>query len=137
MTNSIRFAIIMLSNRDLTNFDYTNLEVLMSFIGRKSELEFLNDAYNSDKAEFIVLYGRRRVGKTELLNEFCKNKNAIFYTCREYTDTVQLKSFTEKVKTYNIPAFDFIDSFKHYRMMRNNQIYAQRNRFVDSRKTEI
>ena len=83
----------------------------MLFIGRESELQFLNDAYESDKAEFIVLYGRRRVGKTELLNEFCKDKNAIFYTCREYTDTVQLKSFTEKVKTYNISALDFVDSF--------------------------
>jgi len=86
----------------------------MIFIGRESELRFLNDAYESDKAEFVVLYGRRRVGKTELLNEFCKDKDAIFYTCREYTDTVQLKSFTEKVKTYNIPALDFVDSFSSW-----------------------
>lgn len=86
----------------------------MLFIGRESELQFLNDAYESDKAEFIVLYGRRRVGKTELLNEFCKDKDAIFYTCREYTDTVQLKSFTEKVKTYNISALDFVDSFSSW-----------------------
>ena len=86
----------------------------MLFIGRKSELEFLNDAYKSDKAEFIVLYGRRRVGKTELLNEFCKDKKAIFYTCREYTDTIQLKSFTEKVKTYNIPSLDYVDSFSSW-----------------------
>lgn len=86
----------------------------MFFIGRESELQFLNDAYESDKAEFIVLYGRRRVGKTELLNEFCKDKDAIFYTCREYTDTMQLKSFTEKVKTYNIPALDFVDSFSSW-----------------------
>ena len=86
----------------------------MQFVGRKSELCFLNDAYESDRAELVVLYGRRRVGKTELLNEFCKDKSAIFYTCREYTDTVQLKSFTEKVKTYNIPAFDFVDSFSSW-----------------------
>ena len=86
----------------------------MLFIGRESELRFLNDAYESDKAEFVVLYGRRRVGKTELLNEFCKDKDAIFYTCREYTDTVQLKSFTEKVKTYNISALDFVDSFSSW-----------------------
>lgn len=90
------------------------MEVYIIFIGRESELQFLNDAYESDKAEFIVLYGRRRVGKTELLNEFCKDKDAIFYTCREYTDTVQLKSFTEKVKTYNISALDFVDSFSSW-----------------------
>lgn len=78
------------------------------FIGRESELQYLNDAYRSDKAEFIVLYGRRRVGKTELLNEFCKDKTAIFYTCREYTDVKQLQSFTDKVHSYNIPAFEYI-----------------------------
>ena len=81
------------------------------FIGRESELQYLNDAYRSDKAEFIVLYGRRRVGKTELLNEFCKDKTAIFYTCREYTDAKQLQSFTDKVHSYNIPAFEYIDCF--------------------------
>ena len=86
----------------------------MLFVGRESELQFLNDAYESDNAEFIVLYGRRRVGKTELLNQFCKDKDAIFYTCREYTDTVQLKYFTEKVKTYNISALDFVDSFSSW-----------------------
>ena len=84
------------------------------FIGRKSELQFLNDAYESEKSEFIVLYGRRRVGKTELLNEFCKNKDAIFYTCREYTDSMQLKSFTQKVKTHNIPSLGFVESFSSW-----------------------
>ena len=86
----------------------------MRFIGRERELEFLNDAYLSDRAEFIVLYGRRRVGKTELLNEFCKDKEAVFYTCREYTDTVQLRSFTDKVKSYNIPALEYVESFSSW-----------------------
>ena len=40
------------------------------FIGRKAELQFLEERYASREAELIVLYGRRRVGKTELLNEF-------------------------------------------------------------------
>jgi len=35
------------------------------FINRKRELEFLERAYNSDRAEFLVIYGRRRIGKTE------------------------------------------------------------------------
>lgn len=84
------------------------------FIGRENELQFLNEAYYSDKAEFIVLYGRRRVGKTELLNEFCKDKTAIFYTCREYTDVKQLQSFTDKVQTYKIPAFEYVSRFSNW-----------------------
>ena len=84
------------------------------FIGRENELKFLNDAYNSNKAEFIMLYGRRRVGKTEILKEFSYNKPCIFYTCREYTDEKQLLSFTEKVHTYNIPAFKYVERFNSW-----------------------
>ncbi len=84
------------------------------FVGRKNELQFLNDAYNSNKAELIVMYGRRRVGKTELLNEFCKDKNAIFYTCREYTDTKQLQSFTDKIHSYHIPYFEYVSQFANW-----------------------
>lgn len=37
------------------------------FIGREAELQFLNDKYEENKGQLIVLYGRRRVGKTETL----------------------------------------------------------------------
>ena len=40
------------------------------FIGRKRELKKLNTLYKSDQFEFVVFYGRRRVGKTTLINEF-------------------------------------------------------------------
>lgn len=49
------------------------------FKGRKKELELLEDLYNSKRFEFLVLYGRRRVGKTELLKEFTKNKKTLFF----------------------------------------------------------
>ena len=44
------------------------------FIGREAELKFLNDKYEDIGGQLIVLYGRRRVGKTETLREFCKGK---------------------------------------------------------------
>lgn len=84
------------------------------FIGRKQELEFLNSAYESNKAEFIVLYGRRRVGKTELITTFCENKPNIFYAAKESTDTAQLRSFSETVITYNKEHFKFVDTFKDW-----------------------
>ena len=40
------------------------------FIQREKELEILEEAYNSTNFEFLVLYGRRRIGKTSLLQEF-------------------------------------------------------------------
>ena len=47
------------------------------FIGRKQELQFLNDRYNNSNAQLIVLYGRR-IGKTETLREFYKDKKHVF-----------------------------------------------------------
>lgn len=49
------------------------------FVNRVSELELLEKRYASGKAEFFVLYGRRRVGKTELLARFCEGKRSIFF----------------------------------------------------------
>lgn len=51
------------------------------FINRNPELTALNNLYQSRKAELFVLSGRQRVGKTELLSEFCKDKKSIFYLC--------------------------------------------------------
>ncbi|MBV7330603.1 hypothetical protein KFU94_20640 [Chloroflexi bacterium TSY] len=44
------------------------------FFNRVQELQWLSERYESDKAEFIILTGRRRVGKTALLNEFARDK---------------------------------------------------------------
>lgn len=44
------------------------------FIGRKQELNRLDEMYNSNTFEFAVIYGRRRVGKSTLINEFCKGE---------------------------------------------------------------
>jgi hypothetical protein len=49
------------------------------FINRKAELEQLSHLYSSDHAELFVLYGRRRVGKTELLRTFCSDKTHLFF----------------------------------------------------------
>ena len=81
------------------------------FIGRKQELQFLEDKYNSKGGQLIVLYGRRRVGKTETLREFCKGKRHIFYSCREVSDKLQLRSFSEKLLKENIPAASYIKAF--------------------------
>ncbi len=83
------------------------------FYGRKKELEFLNEKYASKKTEFVVLYGRRRVGKTELLKEFSKDKNPVFYICKECTDREQLNLFSEKLLAKN-KLSKLLNSFKNW-----------------------
>jgi AAA+ ATPase superfamily predicted ATPase len=49
------------------------------FLGRKKELQTLKSLYEKEGMSFVVIYGRRRVGKTALINEFCKDKKSINY----------------------------------------------------------
>lgn len=84
------------------------------FIGRQQELDFLEKRYASSKAELIVLYGRRRIGKTELLNEFIKDKKAVFYSCTEVPDKEQLERFSRRVLALGLPASRYIRSFSNW-----------------------
>ena len=81
------------------------------FIGREAELSFLQDKYEEEGGQLVVLYGRRRVGKTETLREFCKGKPHIFYSCTQSTDKVQLAKFSKQIFKENIPARQYILEF--------------------------
>ena len=67
------------------------------FIGREKELAELNDLYDQNRFQLFVLYGRRRVGKTTLLNEFCKDIDAIFYSAEQSNNKLNLEKFSEQV----------------------------------------
>ena len=68
------------------------------FIGREEELDFLSKLYNSERFEFLILYGRRRIGKTFLLEKFAKLHKCIFYSALEKNDAMNLKDFSELVQ---------------------------------------
>ena len=51
---------------------------MYKFFDREKELEYLNSEYSKKESSLIVLYGRRRIGKTSLIKEFGKNKNMIY-----------------------------------------------------------
>ena len=62
----------------------------MKFIGRKEELGKLEVEYQRD-GSFVVVYGRRRVGKTTLIKEFIKNKTAFYYLATEELEVQSMK----------------------------------------------
>jgi uncharacterized protein len=67
------------------------------FIDRTSELEQLSHLYGSQRAELFVLYGRRRVGKTELLRAFCEGKPHLFFIATLSSDHEQLSTFSQQI----------------------------------------
>lgn len=62
----------------------------MKFIGRRKELEALEQEYQRDGG-FVVLYGRRRVGKTTLIKEFIKDKTAFYFLATEEVESQSMK----------------------------------------------
>lgn len=91
------------------------------FIGREKELEFLKEFYDKDGIGMTVIYGRRRIGKSTLITEFIKDKEAIFYTATKVGKNRNLELFSQQVVKLFMPGmedirfntteavFDFID----------------------------
>jgi AAA+ ATPase superfamily predicted ATPase len=92
----------------------------MAIIGRKSEQLTLKSLIESDKAEFVALYGRRRVGKTFLIREFFDNKFKFYHTGLANSEMeMQLYSFNTSLNNYgtvNYPeSKTWFDSFEQLR----------------------
>ena len=67
------------------------------FIGRQKELNALESLYKSDKFEFAVIYGRRRVGKTALINYFMDNKKSIYFMGLESNEKQNLENLSKSI----------------------------------------
>lgn len=67
------------------------------FIGRDKELNTLDKLYQSDKFEFVVIYGRRRVGKTALINHFIGDKKSIYFMGVESNEKQNLENLSKSI----------------------------------------
>lgn len=67
------------------------------FVDREQELQTLQNEYERNGSALVVLYGRRRVGKTTLISEFIKDKNALFFLATEESEAQNRNAFKEKV----------------------------------------
>lgn len=91
------------------------------FIGRERELTALKEWYDKDGIGMMVIYGRRRIGKSTLITKFAKGKRTIFYTATKIGKNRNLELFSKQVVDLLMPGlgevrfpateavFDFID----------------------------
>lgn len=71
------------------------------FINRIQEMKTLEEQYNMSSSSMVILYGRRRVGKTSLISEFLKKHNDnIYFLATEESEVLNLKAFREQVSEY-------------------------------------
>lgn len=68
------------------------------FVGRKRELQLLQDAFTGDKPPFVVLYGRYGIGKTTLIRQFTKDKECVYYLGRECSKEEQNSYIEERIQ---------------------------------------
>lgn len=72
----------------------------MDFINREKELTFLMEKWQEPKAQFIVLWGKRRVGKTELVKQFIKDNPHVYFLSESVNEVEQLRRFSRTVGLY-------------------------------------
>ncbi|MFC7114663.1 ATP-binding protein [Natronoarchaeum sp. GCM10025703] len=89
----------------------------MTFFDRTAELDALDAAMDSPGHECFVVYGRRRVGKTELLKQFCADREHIYFLASEEAEHRQREKFVEQVAAYfddRVPRIDGWDEALAY-----------------------
>lgn len=84
----------------------------MKFYCRESELEKLNRRYQNGEFECVVIYGRRRVGKTALINEFCKEKKTIYFSALNASLQENLRALSKAIFLCQKPE---AETFPEYR----------------------
>ena len=87
---------------------------MSQFYCREDELRKLNKRYADDKFECIVIYGRRRVGKTALINEFCKDKPTVFFSALNTTGKENLEALSRAIMSFERPDMEIAPEFRSY-----------------------
>ena len=72
----------------------------MKFVNRKNELKILEEEYQREESSMVIIYGRRRVGKTELIRQFIKNRHAIYFLATEEAESMNREVFQEQVAEF-------------------------------------
>jgi AAA+ ATPase superfamily predicted ATPase len=95
--------------------------VIQPFSDRERELQFLEDHYETRQAELLVIYGRRRVGKTELCLRFSENKPHIYFLADRRPETHLIQELKKIMSHYledesfaKLAINDWIELFKEF-----------------------
>jgi len=82
------------------------MKTMQSFVGRRNELALLDNLWSTNKAELLILYGRRRVGKTWLLIHWLRQARhrSLYWVAEPSSAFDQLRSFSQAVYNFAHPA---------------------------------
>lgn len=84
------------------------------FYCREEELNAMNRRYEKGRFECIIIYGRRRVGKTALINEFCKDKPTIYFSALNASAQENLEALSKAIYAYKHPEGNNAPTYQSY-----------------------
>jgi AAA+ ATPase superfamily predicted ATPase len=101
--------------------------MLQLFVNRQQELQFLEEHYKTQTAELVIIYGRRRVGKTEFTIQFSKNKPHIYFLADQRSETELIQELKQQMSLYlqnesfaKLAIHDWIDLFNEFTKWNKN-----------------
>ncbi len=103
----------------------------MEIVGRIEEKKVLKSCLSSSKPEFIVIYGRRRIGKTYLIKEFFNQKFSFYISgVNKGSNNIQLKNFSNALKEYGYEGEtkikDWLDAFNCLKkLLKQDNVYKE------------
>ena len=92
------------------------------FYCRENELGDMNRRYNKSGFECLIVYGRRRVGKTALINEFCKDKPTVFFSALNASDKENLEALSKAIYEKDHPGLDSAPVYHSFEAALNIQL---------------
>lgn len=84
------------------------------FYCREEELQTMNRRYEKGRFECIVIYGRRRVGKTALINEFCKGKPTVYFSALSASSQENLEALSKSIYICKNPGSPTAPTYRSY-----------------------
>lgn len=81
--------------------------MIVKFVNRDYEFSLLNNAYKNTKPQLVIVYGRRRVGKTRFLTEFLKDKDGLYFYVPLGGEEAVLEEFSKAVENEFFKGFKF------------------------------
>lgn len=84
------------------------------FYCREKELDTMNKRYQKGRFECVIIYGRRRIGKTALINEFCKDKPTIYFSALNASSEENLEILSKAIYAFKEPGSDVVPAYKSY-----------------------
>jgi len=103
--------------------------MFQQFVDRKSELKLLEDTYRQNRSSLVIVYGRRRIGKTELIKQFIKGKRHVYFLADTRTDKDNLQEIQKVISEYiKNPLFekaefeDWVELFREFEKLSKEKV---------------